>query len=307
MHEVDMEPRKPDFLIIGSAKCGTTALASILGSHPNCCMSNPKEVSFFQDTIDYEHNPNFPKGWAWYKESFAHYNGEKIVGEATPSYSDRTRSPNTAKRIFEFNPHMKIIYMVRDPIERQVSGWKMQYSMGAAKSVPERREHKWALKGFEYWLTRQRSVGQWDECRYQYQIDAYTKYFSSSQIFISFLEDWATKRDDVIRDCCGFLGIDPNLLPVPDEAKWNRATDRRVERPLLKKVRSSPAFKSLVKMAPVGVRDFGRQTLVHKKAPRAKLDSMPPIASEFSRFVNQDCLKLLEKNGRPKTIWPSLQ
>lgn len=89
-----MEPQKPNFIIIGAAKCGTTALASILDSHPDCCMSRLKEVSFFQDTIDFEPNPNYEKGWEWYQKAFSHYNGEPIVGEATPSYADRSRSPH---------------------------------------------------------------------------------------------------------------------------------------------------------------------------------------------------------------------
>ena len=106
-------------------------------------MSEPKEVSFFQDSIDYAPNPNYEKGWPWYQKAFPHYRGEPVVGEATPSYRDGSRSPNTAARVFQFNPGMKIVYMVRDPMERQLSAWRMNYAFGKARTHPWRAEDRW--------------------------------------------------------------------------------------------------------------------------------------------------------------------
>ena len=301
-----MKIRKPDFLIVGSAKCGTTALDSILAEHPSCCMGRPKEASFFQDTTDFDTNPNFAKDWEWYQQYFSHYNADQTVGEATPSYSDRTRSPNTAKRVYEFNSEMKIIYMTRDPLQRQISCWKMQYASGADNSLPGRREHKWALRGFDYWMKQQRDVDQWSECRYKYQLDAYREYFDDARIFVSFLEDWSINREQVIIDCCKFLCLDEKLLSDPDVSKWNRAEDRRIERPMLKKIRSSPAIRQLVRMLPEGIRDYARDNYTKKKMPEFHPNLMSPIVREFSEYVRGDCLEFLSTYGKEIATWPFL-
>jgi hypothetical protein len=205
-----MEPRKPTFIIVGSAKCGTTALASILDAHPDCCMSRPKEVNFFCDTIDYlPNNPNYEKGWAWYQNAFSHYQGESAIGEATPFYSSRTRSPNTARHIYEFNPDMKIIYMVRDPIKRQISAWKMHYDFGFHKAAKPNREYDWAVDGIDYWMEQQRDSGQWDECRYGYQLAAYEQYFAQQNILVTFLEDWINAKQAEVERILKFLELSP--------------------------------------------------------------------------------------------------
>ena len=68
-----------DFFIIGTAKCGSTTIASILASHPDCCHSAPKETNYF--------SLNYELGWDWYRGTFAHYDGESILGEASVSYT----------------------------------------------------------------------------------------------------------------------------------------------------------------------------------------------------------------------------
>lgn len=293
-------------MIVGSAKCGTTALASVLGTHPDCCMSNPKEVSFFQDTVDFAPNPNFEKGWEWYQKSFAHYAGEKVVGEATPSYSDRTRSPNTAARIKEFNPEMKIIYMVRDPLQRQISAWRMQHSMGLAQTNPHRREHKWALQGFETWLTQQRDTGQWDECKYNYQLEAYLEHFSRENVFVSFLEDWKNEQESVVDRCCNFLDLDSGRLSDPDTKKGNRAVDRQIERPGLKRLRTSTLARTIVPLVPRGLRDLARRKLALRKAPVVSPGELTAVATEFLEYVGPDCRTFLTDFGKDTDFWASL-
>ncbi|NJM99335.1 MAG: sulfotransferase [Phormidesmis sp. RL_2_1] len=246
-----MTPQKPTFLIIGSAKCGTTALASILSNHPDCCMSRPKEVKFFLDTIDYKpNNPDYEKGWDWYQQAFAHYNGEAIIGEGTPNYSARTRSPNTAKRVYGFNPNMKLIYMVRNPLERQVSAWKMEYTFGQSEAFPPIPEYEWALKGLNYWMQMQREQGQWNDCCYGYQLEAYEAFFPRESICVSFLEDWKHSKDAEISRILRFLDLDPTLLPEGIQESANRGADRKISRPLVKKLEQMLLFALLFNICP---------------------------------------------------------
>tara|TARA_B100000745_G_scaffold144352_1_gene94461 strand:- start:7404 stop:8252 length:849 start_codon:yes stop_codon:yes gene_type:complete len=107
-----------DYLfIIGAAKCGTTALADLLDQHPNICLSSPKEPDFFTNKI-------FPKGMDWYESCFKDKESQ-IRLDSSVSYTAGWggSSQNIAERIKAFAPNAKLIYMMRDPIERTWSSY----------------------------------------------------------------------------------------------------------------------------------------------------------------------------------------
>jgi len=296
-----MSPPKPQFLIVGSAKCGTTALASVLEEHPDCCFSRPKEASFFQDNVDLERNENIARGWDWYQKFFDHFDGESIVGEGTPSYSDRSRSPKTAERIFDFNPDMKIIYMVRDPLGRQISAWKMDYAMGQEGLFPDRKELKWAKKGFTYWMGMQRDSLQWDECRYHYQVSAYTERFPASNVLVVFLEDWKNSMQEQIDRVFDFLGLSSGNCDT--DVFSNRAEDRTTISPLVRGLRSNSGLRFIWNRLPKWVVD--RLGFITKGKPwkYPETDLSPEIETEFLKYIRSDNLKFLKDWGKPHDFW----
>lgn len=297
---------KPNFLIIGAAKCGTTSLASALSAHLDCCMSQPKEVCFFQDTIDSKPNVNYEKGWPWYQKAFDHYKGESAVGEATPAYSDRDRSPLTAQRIYDFNPGMKIIYLVRDPLNRQLSAWRMQWAEGTNGTWPDRKETQWALEGFDSWMQRQEAVGHWAICRYSYQLLAYRDYFPAANIFVSFLEDWQSSKTLELQRIMLFLGLEPAQLILSGAESENRGADRTIERPLLKKIRTLPQVRTVVQQIPSKWRLWARAKIAHKQAFPPPAHLSPETQSAFSAYVHEDAIDLLSQYDKPVSLWPSV-
>ena len=301
-----MNPKKPTFLIIGSSKCGTTTLADVLADHPDCCMGRPKEVRFFQEITDCDPNPNYDKGWEWYSQAFGHYQGEPVIGEATPAYSERSRSPQTARRIFEFNPGMKIIYMVRDPMDRQVSAWRMHHFEGVngetALPFPG-----WALQGFDYWTREMKKVKEWDECRYGFQLAAYHEFFPREQILVSFLKDLKQHRDQELARISRFLSLDPARLPAPDSAGSNRAEDRKIERPWFKRLRSSPVARATARILPQVLRYKAVGGLGTEKWVPPQPDLSPDTRQEFLSYVSADARKFLQDWGKPPGFWPSIQ
>ena len=114
----------PDFLIIGSAKCGTSSLYEYLIKHPNIESAIGKEINYFD--MQYE------KGINWYKTYFPSliqkdvskniFSKKLITGEATPRYIDH---PLAIKRIKNDLPNVKLIVMLRNPIDRAYSHWNM--------------------------------------------------------------------------------------------------------------------------------------------------------------------------------------
>lgn len=278
-----MQPEKPNFLIIGSAKCGTTSVYNLLDSHPQCCMSRPKEIGYFQDTLGGRKNPNFEKGWDWYKAAFSHYKGELAIGEATPAYSDRVRSPKTAQRIFEFNAEMRIVYLIRDPLDRQISAWKMQWAFPQIFS----HESEWAKRGFEYWMEKQRENGQWSECRYSFQIDAYLKHFPAEQLFVSTIEMWRHSQAELY-NLLRFLRLSNSENETNSPHFSNTAEDRRIEvRRVTNFFRSKP-LRPIVRKLPLSWRNKWRSKILSRRVSLPPPQISEELKSEFLHYALSD-------------------
>lgn len=109
--------RKIDFLIIGAQKAGTTSLFDYLQLHPDCIGSKTKEVGFFSSP------QNYRKGNNWYHNNFPTLGLSKnIFFEATPEYLPYLF---THSLIYRYNPNIKLILILRDPIARAFSAWNM--------------------------------------------------------------------------------------------------------------------------------------------------------------------------------------
>lgn len=104
----------PDFLVIGSMKCGTTSLFHYLVQHPQVITSISKEIHYY--------SLHYARGEHWYR---AHYplrtalqRRHAITGEATPYYIFH---PLALERTHNTVPNVKLIWLVRDPVQRTIS------------------------------------------------------------------------------------------------------------------------------------------------------------------------------------------
>jgi hypothetical protein len=89
----------------------------VLEEHPQICMSEPKEVHFFNDRLSFKTflKPHFTRGLTWYQKFFNHCTPGKLKGEITNRYSI---DPLAAQRIKEHNPEIKILFCMRHPLDR---------------------------------------------------------------------------------------------------------------------------------------------------------------------------------------------
>ncbi|HEX7945682.1 MAG TPA: sulfotransferase domain-containing protein [Phenylobacterium sp.] len=115
-------PPRVNFLIAGVQKGGTTALFDYLGDYPDVALSDVKEVHFFDDDAQDWAAPDL----AAYHAHFPPADG-RPTGEATPIYS---YWPNSPERIAAYNPAMKLIVVLRDPVQRAWSHWRMEHGRG---------------------------------------------------------------------------------------------------------------------------------------------------------------------------------
>src|SRR5690606_352800 len=118
-------------------KSGTTSLFKYLSQHPEISFAKgkePKYFSFKDISLDFKGNKTVlnqirrstVQNTYEYKSMFSEIN-TKYIGEATPDYLHFFPA---AKNIFEFNPDMKLIVILRNPIERTYSDWKHNFAMG---------------------------------------------------------------------------------------------------------------------------------------------------------------------------------
>ena len=119
----------PDFLLIGGQRCGSTSLHRYLSRHPAVGMAFRKEVSFF--------DVNWTRGESWYRAHFPSAlsrqlaqrksGGEFIAGEATPYY---VFHPAVPARVRQLLPDVRLIVLLREPVQRAWSGWQLQRELG---------------------------------------------------------------------------------------------------------------------------------------------------------------------------------
>ncbi len=101
----------PTFICIGAMKCGTSSLHQYLGEHPQVAVSTPKETDSFLERNE--------KDRTWYHGCFD--SEAKAYGEVSPNYTKHPGFPDVPDRMHEMLPDVKLIYLVRDPIERAIS------------------------------------------------------------------------------------------------------------------------------------------------------------------------------------------
>jgi hypothetical protein len=158
----------PDFIIIGAMKCGTTTLAAQLGGQSGVFLTTPKEPNFFSDDAVYT------QGMAWYHSLFAGAGATDIKGEASTHYTKLPTHEQTVARLRDHVPAPRLVYMLRDPIERAVSHYIHEWSQGVLGADP--------IAAFE---THPELT---DYGRYAMQIRPFVESFGAESICVTSLE-----------------------------------------------------------------------------------------------------------------------
>lgn len=193
--------RKVDFIVIGVQKAGTTALFEYLSEDPAFNLARVKETHFFDD-----------EGVDWAAPDYGAYHAlfddrPGLRGEATPIYA---YWPCSLERIAAYNPQIRLILMLRDPVERAFSHWKMEYARCAEK-MPFSwciRDGRRRLFDADPWGFH-REFSYVERGFYGEQVERLLGLFSAQQVLV-------LRSDDLLRDpgaqlnrLNGFLGAPP--------------------------------------------------------------------------------------------------
>ncbi|MBF0226544.1 MAG: sulfotransferase [Desulfobacterales bacterium] len=210
----------PNFLVIGAAKSGTSSFYNYLKAHPQIYMSPIKEPRFF-DLEGEKINFKGPKDIELmnklrynvnniddYMSLFNGVSSEKAIGEASPTY---LYSPKSPAKIRNYIPSVKLIAILRNPIDRAYSNYMMM--------VRDKRE---TLSNFKEALSaeEERIKNNWGPLWhyknmgfYSIQLKRYLSVFDRSQIKIFLYEDFSSNPLNIMKETFQFLGVDDNFSP----------------------------------------------------------------------------------------------
>ena len=220
------EGARVNFLIAGVQKGGTTALAKFLSLHEDVCMPPSKELHFF-DLEDRYWGPAGNPDYNWYHSAFHNYNGQPAVGEATPIY---VYWRDCLERIRAYNPDMKLIVSLRDPVDRAFSQYKMELARGhehrgflAALLLERNRLSR--PQDTESGKCSKRSHSYADRGFYSKQMEHVYGLFPREQVLVLLSEELASDHAGTLARIYDFLGI-RQTAPPPAEIVF-ASTDLR--------------------------------------------------------------------------------
>lgn len=195
--------KKVNFLIAGAQKAGTTALdAYIRAHHPSICMANEKEVHFFDNEA---HFATASVDYSSYHQAFNPTFAHQLLGESTPIYMYWQEAP---QRIWQYNPDMKIILILRNPIERAFSHWNMERGRNTEQLdfwdaiVNEQQRCKKA------WPLQHRVYSYLDRGFYVRQLARFWRYFPKGNTLILRHEDLKDNPQQAVNEVFEFLGVE---------------------------------------------------------------------------------------------------
>jgi hypothetical protein len=269
----------PNVFIIGAAKCGTTSLHHYLDQHPDISMSKDKEPGVFSE----------PR-WIERRDSY-----EGILdcsapyrGESSTSYTRYPVEGDAAARIHAAVPDAKLIYLVREPIERTISDYVHHVALGH-----EQRSLDEALRDYtnpqNYYVT---------SSRYAFQVGRYLEHFPASSLLVLDQGDLLRRRAETMREVFSFIGVDPSFRSPEFEVELLKRGDYFEHGSLAWRLRESPVgrlFRRLPLRQRLVVARMARRALPTEQRPT--LD--PALQAELLDYLMPEVERIREIAGKP--------
>lgn len=300
--------RMPDFLIIGAARAGTTAIYSYLRQHDRVFMPDGKEPNFFA----YEGSPLDARGpgadyvnnsistLADYHALFENAANNALIGEASPLYLYSDIAPANIKR---HAPKARMIVILRNPVEQAFS----HFMYGTKECIEPEPDF---TKALEY--EEQRLADRWQPMfqysafpRYGEQLARYFEIFPKEQFYIRTYEDFQNDPENMLTEMFEFIGADPEFHPdMSIKPNAGGVPKNQVFQNFLMK--SNPVTRAIGLVVPQEQRLKIRDRLSRLNLNRKAQDQIPEEARQIlHQRLDDDVTRLERLIDRDLSAWKS--
>jgi hypothetical protein len=270
-----IENKLVNFMIIGVQKCGTTSLSSHITKHPQINFCKQKEPDFFSK------NSNWHKQLKEYHSLFDCANPGCILGEASTTYSWLLEYPDTPNRLFKYNPDLRFVYIVRDPVERIRSHYMHHYLKARTKY------------GFlEEVLSDPTYI---NHSRYAIQIRQYIELFGKDSFYFLTLEDYKNNTEHHLENIFEFLGVSQKVAENIELTPKNLTNER------LKESRLKSILSPVARYAPKNIRDMFRFLFFSKN--KYNISMCMETRRLLWRYLEDDVLAFEKISSLDLNVW----
>jgi hypothetical protein len=294
----------PNFIVIGAAKAGTTALHYILDQHPEIFMCPMKEPSFFwaygREVVLKGPGAQVLKhryvdDWSQYQELFAKVSGEAAIGESSVRYLSYPHSPELIHR---FIPEVRLVAILRNPAERAFSSYThyLRDGMEPCGHFGEAIEQE--LRGERDGWTFGRYLNQG---LYHAALERYLQYFDRRQMYIALYEDLQDDANAFLRSLFAFLGVDEDFRP---DMTQRHNVSGIIRNPMLRWIwtRSNSLRAALRPLLAERVRHAAFEKFMHGQD--LEKPAFPnDVRTELNAFYREDILSLQDFLQRDLSRW----
>ena len=212
-----------DFVIGGAQKGGTSALDSFLRQHPEICMpTTRKELHFFDRE---EENRDYKK---YHRNFKPKKNQHRVIGEASPIYMYWETAPY---RIWKYNPQMKWILALRNPVERAFSAWNMESKRDHEKLPFAEAIEKEAERCRMALPVQHRVYSYIDRGFYAHQVRRLFNIFGKESCLVLLSEELRNEHQKTLRRVFEFLGVDSSFVP-PEASVFEQEYSSKIDNQL---------------------------------------------------------------------------
>lgn len=211
----------PTFVVIGAVNAGTETLHAWLNDHPDVCMSPREGLDFFLE------DGTWDRGVGWYALRFGTCGWDQTRGESSPRYADTHLDPGVPKRMYSVIPDARLIYLVREPMERMRSMYRQRVTdgiedRGFANAVAEEPEYR-------------------ESSRYITHIGAFLKHYKKKQLLVISSEQLAGDPQATLDAAHSHIGVGPSELS-PDKRRRDVTADQRLDSTISRRLKANPAY-----------------------------------------------------------------
>jgi hypothetical protein len=314
---VAIQMKKPNFFIVGMPRSGTTALYKFLNQHPDIFLPEQKELCYFENDLNEERigyhgylRPFFKAKKEDFLSFYDNVNKERAIGDISPDYAF---SKVAAKKISDFNPKAKIIFILREPVDFMFSwychalerGWETKGSFKKALSLENKRKEG---KNIPKYVREPSALFYKEKADYVPQIKRYLNLFPKENILILFYDDFEENNLKVLKKIFKFLGVDKSFVPKMGRYNKSKNVTNKYILGLILKLGKNKLRKILPKKIRAKILKRLRSHAVKNEKKRMDLSERKEIMLGFKgRVVELNTLlhenKLLDKNLDLVKFW----